>query len=186
MLGGLDPIIIFEFYKKIDLTPAGPDGKIPVAAQKTLQFVPLPPIPIYLNEQLTQLYVDKVDKSIDIGTDTETFINGKDPDILQKGIASGLSVTLLCKKDSITMMILSSVIDLIYEKVTSKEYAITFLYGATTIFRAVMHSFKISQSAENDKMEVTIELSRGAKQPSPTNPVPSVPGSSGPIPVGVS
>lgn len=188
MLGGLDPIIIFEFYKKIDLTPPGIDGKIPVAGQKTLQFIPLPPVPIYLSESLTGLFIDKEDKNIDIGTDTETFFNppnsGPATDILQKGIASGVKITLQCKKDSIAMMIMSSVIDLIYERVTSKEYAITYLHGATTIFRGVMHSFSVSQSATNDLMEVNIELSRGTKQPTASNPVPSVPGSSGIIPVG--
>lgn len=186
MLGGLDPIIIFEFYKKIDLTPPGADGKIPVAAQKTLQFVPLPPIPIYLSESLTGLFIAKESKSIDIGTDTETFINGETPDTLQKGIQSGVKVTLNCKKDSIAMMILSSVIDLIFDKVTSKEYAITYLHGPTTIFRAVMHNFSVDTSADNDLMEVNFELSRGFKQPTPTSPVPTVPGSSGSIPVGVS
>lgn len=186
MLGGLDPIVIFEFYKVIDLTVYNEVNgrKIPVAAQKTLQFIPLPPIPIYLSEELTGLYIDKVDKNIDIGTDTETFLNGKEPDILQKGVSSSVKITLNCKKDSIAMMILSSVIDLIYDKVTSKEYAITFLYGATTIFRGVMHSFSVSQSAQNDLMEVNIELSRGFKQPTPANVVPTVPGSIGSIPVG--
>lgn len=186
MLGGLDPIIIFEFYKKVDLTPPGADGKIPVAGQKTLQFIPLPPVPIYLSEQLTGLFIDKVDKNIDIGTDTETYLNGTTPDILQKGIASGVKVTLNCKKDSIAMMILAAVIDQIYDKVTSKEYAITFLYGATTIFRGVMHSFSVSQSAQNDLMEVNVEISRGFKQPTASTPVPTVPGSVGTIPVGVS
>lgn len=188
MLGGVDPIIIFEFYKKVDLTPAGSDGKIPVAAKKTLEFIPLPPIPIYLSENLTGLYIDKVDKNIDIGTDTEQFFNkGKDgatEDILQKGIASSVKITLNCKKDSIAMMILASVIDLVYDKVTSKEYNITFLYGATTIFRGVMHAFSVSQSANNDLMEVNIELSRGFKQPTPSATVPTVPGASGAIPVG--
>lgn len=185
MLGGLDPIIIFEFYKKIDLTPPGADGKIPVAAQKVLQFVPLPPIPIYLSEELTGLFIQKETKSIDIGTDTETFLNGDTPDIIQKGIQSGVKVTLLAKKDSIAMMILSAVIDQIYDKVTSKEYLITYLHGATTIFRGVMHNFSADQSADNDLLEINFELSRGFKQPTASTPVPTVPGSSGAIPVGV-
>ena len=186
MLGGVDPIIIFEFFKVVDLTQYNEVNgrKIPVAGQRTLQFIPIPPIPIYLSENLTGLYIDKVDKNIDIGTDTETFINGAVPDILQKGVASSVKVTLNCKKNSIAMMILSSVIDLVYDKVTSKEYNISFLYGATTIFRGVMHSFSVSQSATNDLMEVNIELSRGSKQPTPSNPVPTVPGSTGSIPVG--
>lgn len=185
MLGGLDPIIIFELYKKIDTTPIGTIEKIPVAGQKTYEFAPLTPIPIYLSENLTGLFISKVDKNIDIGTDTETFLNGSTPDTLQKGIASTVSITLNCKKDSIAMMILSSVIDLLYDKVTSKEYAISFLYGATTIFRGVMHKFSVSQTAENDLMEVNIELSRGFKQPTATNQIGSVPSSGiGTIPLG--
>lgn len=183
MLGGQDPIIIFEFYKST--VAVGSDGKIPVAGQKNITFTPLPPVPLYLNEQLTGLYIDKADKSIDIGTDTETFINGTTPDMLQKGIASTVKITMNCKKDSVTMMILSATIDLIFDKVTSKEYAITFLFGATTIFRGVMHSFSISQTAQTDLMEVNIELSRGFKQPTPATTVPVVPASlPSPIPVG--
>jgi hypothetical protein len=149
-----------------------------------LSFVPLPPIPIYLSESLTGLFIAKEAKNIDIGTDTETFINGATPDTLQKGIASGVKVTLHCKKDSIAMMILSSVIDLIFDKVTSQEYAITYLHGPTTVFRAVMHNFAIDTSADNDLMEVNFELSRGFKQPTQVTAVPTVPASSGPIPVG--
>lgn len=185
MLAGIDPIIIFELYKKVDVTAATTD-KIPVAGQQSsYQFVPLTPIPIYLSENLTGLFISKVDKNIDIGTDTETFLNGSMPDTLQKGIASTVSITLNCKKNSIAMMILSSVIDLLYDKVTSKEYSISFLYGATTIFRGVMHKFSVSQTAENDLMEVNIELSRGAKQPTPQTSIGSVPSSGiGSIPVG--
>ena len=109
MLGGVDPIIIFEFFKVVDLTQYNEVNgrKIPVAGQRTLQFIPIPPIPIYLSENLTGLYIDKVDKNIDIGTDTETFINGAVPDILQKGVASSVKVTLNCKKDSISRPISS-------------------------------------------------------------------------------
>lgn len=187
MLGGISPIVIFEFSKVIDTTVYSTSNgrKIPVAAQKTLTFVPLPPIPIYLDENITGIFIDKEDKNIDIGTDTETFMNGETPDVLQKGVASTVKITMLAKKDSIPLMILSSVLDLIFDKVTSKEYAITYLSGPTTIFRAVLHSFSISQSSENDKMEINIELSRGAKQPTPTVAVPSVAGSSGAIPVGL-
>lgn len=188
MLGGLEPIIIFEFFKTIDTNPAGADSQIPVASIKTLEFerAPLPAIPIYLSEELTGLFIEKETKNIDIGTDSETFINGKKYDILQKGIQSGVKITLKCKKDSIALMILTSVIDLIFDKVTSKEYAITYLHGPTTIFQGVMHSFSIDTTAENDLMEINIELSRGNKQPTPQASVPSVPGSSGPIPVGAS
>ena len=193
MLGGLDPVIIFEFSTKIDRTPTGVDGKIPVAGQRTFEFIPLPPIPIYLSENLTGLFIDKEDKNIDIGTDTETFYNtaaviaagGSSTDIVQKGVASGVKITLSCKKDSIAMMLMSAVIDQIYDKVTSKAYSITYLHGATTIFRGVMHSFSVSQDSQTDKMEVNIELSRGAKQPTPSNAPVTVPASGvAAIPVG--
>lgn len=186
MLGGLDPIIIFELYKTEDSTQADSTGKIPVGTKRTLSFARQAVIPIYLSENLTGLFISKEDKSVDIGTDTETFIDGSAEDVLQKGIGAGVNITIHCKKDSIATMIFSSVVDLLFEKVTSKSYSITYLHGATTIFRGVMHKFSSSQSADNDLLEITIELSKGQKQPTATQQVPTVAGSSGPIPVGAS
>jgi len=163
MLNGIDPIIIFQFSKLASdanslLTKIPVISKIPTVIEQ-------PPIPIYLSEELTGLYIDTEDKNVDIQTDTETLSSGDAPETTQKGVGSTVTINLVAKKDSVGMSLLSAMIDLVFDKVTSREYAITYMHGATTIFRAVLHSFAVSQNSSNDLLSVKIELSRGAKTP---------------------
>lgn len=182
MLGGLDPVIIFQFSKLVN-SPAGSIAKIPIISQIPT-VIDQPPIPVYLNEKLFNISIMGTSKSVDIQTDTETLTNGAAPDVNQNGIQSGVEVRIEGKQDSVALTLLSSLIDLVYEKVTSKEYAITFLYGATTVFRGVLHSYAVETVEGTDKLLITVKLSKGNKNPTKQNPVGEVPGSNGPIPVG--
>lgn len=159
MLNGIDPIIIFHFWK---LTPAqeASISKIPIISS-IVSKIGLPPIPIYLSERLTGLYISDTEKSVEIETKTDTLSDSAtDPLVNQKAIQSTIKINMLASRDSIGMTLISALIDLIVPKVTSKEYSISFLYGATTVFNGLLHSFNISQNAENDLYTVTIELSK--------------------------
>lgn len=182
MLGGLDPIIIFQFSKSlVDLGISDEIQKIPVIGQ-VQSLVDQPPIPIYLSESLTGLYIDSEDKNVDIETETNTLTSGEEPEVNQKGIGSSLTVNLVARKDSLGLTLLSAMIDLVFEKVTSKEYSITYLHGPTTIFRGVLRSFAINQNASNELVTIKIELTRGQKQPTKKPETIVVPGSQGTIP----
>lgn len=163
MLGGLDPIIIFQFSKNIPAV-AEALAKIPLVSQ-ALNSVELPAVPIYLSEERTGLYIDTENKSVDISTDVETAADGGVPAVNQKGISSTVTITMEAIKDSIGLSLISAMIDQVFDRLTSKEYSITYLHGATTIFRGVLQSYSISQSAANNKMSITVELSKGEKQP---------------------
>ena len=63
------------------------------------------------------------------------------------------------------MILLSSLMDTLMDKVTSKEYAITYLHGATTIFFGLLHTFSVEQTSQNELLSIKIELSKGSKQP---------------------
>jgi len=188
MLNGIDPIIIFEFSKKVEPTFVGPTEPSLLQRFSIVSHDPtvvaFPPIPIYLSETLTGLFIESEDKSIDIDTETETLTNGGTPDVNQKGISSVVTVNLVGKKNSIGLSLLSAMVDLLYEKVTSKEYTITYLHGATTVFRGLLHSYNVSQNAENDKLSIKFEISKGSKQPVKPPGVPAVVPSTGTIPVG--
>lgn len=182
MLGGLDPIIIFQFSALAGTGFADQIAKIPVISQIPT-VIDMPPIPIYLSRELTGLYVDTESKNVDIETSTETMSDGTAPAIDQKAIGSTVEIELLAKKNSTGLILLSSMIDLLYEKVTSKEYSITYIHGATTIFRGVLHSYNASQSAENDLLTIKISLSKGGKKPTKEPELPVVPKSTGPVPL---
>ena len=170
MLNGIDPIIIFQF------------GKLSSSLGSTLEKIPLvseiptiieqPPIPLYLSETLTGIYIDSEDKNVDIATDVETKTNGTDPDVNQKGIQSTIAINLVARKDSLGLSLLSAMIDLIFDKVTSKEYAITYLHGPITVFRGVLHSYAVNQNSGNELLTIKIELSKGEKQPQKKNEIP--------------
>ena len=182
MLGGLDPVIIFQFYK-LAPTIGEPVPAIPIVSQAPT-LIPLPPIPVYLNEKLFNIMIGGTSKSVDIQTDTETMTNATTPDVNQKAIQSSVEVSIEGKQDSIALTLLSALIDQVYERVTSKEYSISFLYGATTVFGGVLHSYTAETMEGTDKLMIKIKLSKGEKNPVKASPVAEVPGSTGSIPVG--
>ncbi len=169
MLGGIDPIIIFQFSK---LVPK-PDRKnlIKLWSQSTkpnpvydyekdFTTTPLPPIPIYLNENLTGLFVDTENKNLDFDTSADTLINGAAPVVTQKPINSTVKITLHGLKDSIGLALISAIADLVLPKATSHEYSITYIHGATIVIAGLLHTFAIEQNSDNDLATVTLELTK--------------------------
>jgi len=180
MLNGIDPIIIFEFSKivtekKINIS------QVPVKAS-ILSKLPLPYIPIYLSEALTGIYIDSEDKTIDIDTSIETTMVQDDSkadnvSINQRGINNTVKITMVASRDSVGLTLLSAMADFIFPKVTSREYAITYLHGAITVFSGLLHSFSIVQGTSNDLYTVTMELIKvGIIPKSPIPEIPNVPG----------
>jgi len=182
MLGGLDPVIIFQF-SKLASSVGQSLARVPVISQIPT-VIEQPPIPVYLSEQLFNIVIAGTGKSVDIETDTETKSDGSTPDVNQKGIQSSVEVNIEGKANSVALVLLSSLIDVVYEKASSKEYAISFLYGATTVFRGVLHSFSTETVEGTDKLAIKISISKGSKNPTKPNEVPVVPGAVGTIPGG--
>lgn len=177
MLNGIDPIILFNFF---ELTPSLESRlqKIPVIS-KLVNKVELVPIPIYLSERASGIYIDSEDKSIDIETKTETFADGSEPEIDQKGLGSIVRINLIAKKDSVGVTLISAMAEQILRKVTSKEYSIDYLHGAITVFNGKLHSFSINQNTDNDLYNISLELASSgvkAKTQGPTIEVPAVEG----------
>lgn len=173
MLGGKDPIIIFQFSK---LLPSVGEviAKIPIVSEIPT-LIDAPPIPIYLSETLTGLLVDTEAKNVDIESHVETMSDGDSPVINQKGINSSVSISLTGKKDSVGLTLLSAMIDILFDKASSKEYNVSYLHGAVTVFRGVIQSYQVQQNSNEDKLSITIELSKGQKQPAKPSGIPETP-----------
>lgn len=182
MLGGLDPVIIFQFSS---LAPSLGEtlSRVPVISNFP-SLIAQPPIPVYLSERLFNISIVSAGKSVDIETSTDTLSDGTEADINQKGIQSGIEVTLEGKADSIALTLLSSLIDSVFEKVTSKEYAISFLYGATTVFRGVLQNYSAETVEGTDKLQIKFRISKGAKNPVKPPAVGAVTGTVGVLPGG--
>lgn len=159
MLNGVDPVILFNFRK---LVPGVLDvaNKIPVVTGASAQSFPLPIVPIYLSERLTGIVIDSESKNIDIDTTPETTTTGSDPSVYQKGLNSTIKVEMRASRNSIGVALFAAMADMIFPRVTSTEYSITYLHGAVTVFNGLLHSFSISQNTENDLYNMTLEISK--------------------------
>jgi hypothetical protein len=158
MLGGIDPIIIFN-VGALPQSVVDTFSKIPVVKQLGINITRIP-IPVYLSERLTGILIDSEDKHIDIGTSLDAD-SDSEIEASQKTLNSSVTITAKCKRTSIGLILLSSMFDLIFKKVTSKDYSITYLNGVTTIFGGYLQSFNIIQDSETDMAILTIVLSTG-------------------------
>lgn len=182
MLGGLDPVVIFEFSTRVIDSALGIES-MPVKAGTEKQIA-LPVIPVYLSEKIFNIAIGGVTKQVDIETNTQGMTDGSESDVTQNPIQSSIDINITGKRDSVALILLSALVDQVYDKATSQEYKISFLYGPTTIFRAVLHSFSSEMVDGTDKLAISIKLSKGAKNPAKKSEVGAVPGQDAPIPVG--
>ena len=155
MLNGIDPIIIFNFKK---LPPGvSASGSIPVLSS-IADALPLPAIPIYLSERITGMYIDSEDKNIDVDTTIDSVADGLSSKIWQRPIGSTVKINMKASRDSLGISLISAMADLILPKLTSKEYSITYLHGAVTVFNGLLHSFSITQNANDTLYNIALEL----------------------------
>ena len=169
MLNGIDPIILFHF-NKVSQETTETLLKIPIVSE-IVDRIDLPPIPIYLSESLTGIYIDSEDKSVEIETSTETVADGTSPIQNQRGISSSVKVNMVASRDSVGLTLFSAMTDLIFPKVTSKEYSISYLNGAVTVFNGLLHSCSINQNADNDLYNISIEIIKPSGVAKPQIPV---------------
>ncbi len=166
MLNGIDPIIIFSFFKLKPETTVDTSKFIDFGAEA--DKFSLPPIPIYLSEKLTGIYIDTEEKNIDIETTSETpRDSSKETFFSQKGIGSTIAVNMIASSDSVGLTLLLAMTDLIFSKVTSKEYSVTYLHGAVTLFNGLLHAFSITQDSNTTLYHIKLELSKGTKPKAP-------------------
>src|SRR5690606_12365506 len=113
---------------------------IPLIGESLAENVGVP-IPLYLDEQLTGVYIESESKSIDVETETKPRFDEKKPEVRQTALNSLIAINMLAKKDAVLLSVLLALNDLIFTKVVSQNYRISYLNGATTVFNGLFHSF---------------------------------------------
>lgn len=173
MLNGVDPIILFHFKKKIPAPAASTVPSIPLLSNP-FTTVDLIPIPIYLSERLTGLYIDTEDKAIEVDTQVDALPDGSDVITTQRPLTSTVKISMKASRESVGVTLLSAMIDLVFPKLTSKEYSITYIHGPVVVLNGLVHSFQINQNASDSLYSINIELINvvGAKKQA----APLVPG----------
>ncbi len=129
-------------------------------------------------------FIDSESKNIDIETLPETRIDGFDPVVTQKGINSTVTINMQASKGSLGLSVLIALMDLVFAKVTSKQYKITYLNGAVTIFNGLLHGFTVNQSADNDLYTISMQISRANGAGTVLGiPIPTLTGTTGVVPL---
>ncbi len=174
MLGGIDPILIFQIFKKVEVPstetpcPCAPDGKkIPVTSKSATQKkrTTFAVIPIYLSEEITGLFVETESKNIDIDTDLAALVNSELGLVNQKPLGSVTTVNLIAKKDSLAWSILLALSEMILDKLVSQDYEVSYVNGPITVFGGLIHGFSYDQDANNTLIKIKMEISKGRPKP---------------------
>lgn len=183
MLNGISPIIIFNIGA---LPPSSKTFKaisgIPLIGSTLAQNIGLP-IPIYLDEKLTGVYVKSQSTQVDMNEEISTKENEKTPDVNQRAINSIVTVNMLAIRGSIVASMLIALNDLIFTKLTSKTYTVSYLNGSTLVLGALVHGFSATENEENDKLDIVFQFSKANKKVDeiPTFFLPKITGST-PVP----
>jgi hypothetical protein len=178
MLNGLSPIIIFVFKKLLPSTQSTVTyngNSVPVLAESSIPAIPYLPIPIYLDEKLTGIYIESESKNIDISTTVQTSPEtATDPTAKQNGVNSTITVNMIASKTSIGLSILMGMSDIIFSLVTTGEYGITYLHDGIAIFDGLLEGFSVTQNSNDDLYNIALTLSnaKAAKTIAKASPTP--------------
>lgn len=144
------PVILIYFAK-----PAGSKNDFGV------------PMPIYLSEKLTGLYVDTERKHLSISTDYTVSVekdgkgNKKRGNLVvqQKGESQETTVNLLCRRDSIGLNMILPALQSIYDKVVAtKDYRIAYFNKNILIFNSRLSSLEVNQKRTDNLVEISFGL----------------------------
>lgn len=160
MLGGVAPILIFTFPKRLALSSA---SGIPLIGKFIAQNVGIP-IPIYLDERLTGVYVQGESKTTTIETDAQQRQDGKGTVTSQRALQNDVTVNLFAKSDSVLLSVLLAMNDLIFKKVVSEEYSVSYLNGPTVILGGLLQRFDTTSGTDDNLLRIALQLSK-AKSP---------------------
>lgn len=185
-LTGLDPLLIIVLKNKGPQDPLGPSSLL----DSFLDAVGIP-IPIYLSEKLTGIYIDTESKGIDVTTRVDSVVDrgldgqAEDPKVSQQALDSQLSINMHAKKGSIMLTALLALMDMILSRLVSGEYEIHYLNGPTCIFGAKLHRFGHNSASGSEliSMELVLSTASKTKNPTPKASVPAISKVTGAVPL---
>ncbi len=161
MLGGIAPILIFTFPPTLGIDLGSVLGGIPLIGD-TLGEVGLP-IPIYLDEKLTGIYIESESKALDIDTDIVPVYrtNGSVSNFInQQGINNLVTINMLASRDSLILSVLLALNDMVFSKLVSGKYKLSYINGTTLIFGGLLHSFNVQGNSDDTLLKITMQIQK--------------------------
>jgi len=171
MLNGIAPLLVFTFTNDEAINAV---KSVPLVGNFLAENVGLP-IPLYLDEYLTGIYVQGESKAIDIETKPEARNDGEDPIVNQRLLNSVTTVTMVASKKGVLLMTLLAFADVILSRVVSKQYKISYFNGPTIIINGLLHGFTTQQGDNDDLVRIEMLISKiGKGETSTVGQTPSV------------
>ena len=162
MLGGIAPILIFTFPPMLGIDLTSLISGIPLIGD-SLSGIGVP-IPLYLDERLTGLYVESETKAIDIDTDVTPTYRKTTNDITnyisQSGINNIITINMLASRDNLFLSALIALNDMIFERVVKTKYRVSYINKTTLIFGGLLHSFSTAASSEDTLLKITMQIQK--------------------------
>lgn len=145
MLNGVAPIIIFTF----PLSNPVPNLTGIPTLDSLLGTIGIP-IPVYLDEKLTGMYVSSQEKHLDIDTQPELSSDGTQK-VTQRAVNNTVTVNFIASKDSLVLAVLLAFADEAFKRATNAKYSVTYFNGTTFVLGGKIQSLQ-SQDGENDTL----------------------------------
>lgn len=165
MLNGIAPIVIFTFPPILGIDLSKFLSGIPLIGG-SLGNVGIP-IPVYLDENLTGIYIESESKSIDIDTDiTPKYITAPGGAVTsttlvnQSGINNLVTVNMIASRDSLILTVLLALSDMVFDRIVSGKYSISYLNKSTLIFGGLLHSFQTSTTSDDTLIKITLQIQK--------------------------
>lgn len=140
------------------------------------------PVPIYLHEQLTGIYVESETRGVDIDTNAQQLRNGQ---VLydQRGLNSIVTVNLVGSRDSMVLTALLAMSDMIFQLVVAKSYKVSYFNGPTVIINGLLHGFQTNMNRNDTLIRITLQISKANQASTAANVISALPKITGAIPV---
>lgn len=163
MLNGLAPLFVYHMHEA-PKTAQNLVAGIPEVGDFLLKNIGVP-IPLYLDEQLTGIYVTNESTSIEIKTDFEGTKSGKPPTKLERPLGNTVSVEMLGRRDSLVLAVLIALSDVAFQRAVAGKYGLTYLNGPTAVFGGTLASFAANTNRNDTLVRVTLQISKPASTP---------------------
>lgn len=167
-LNGIAPLLVITLKNTASINVV---KKIPVAGDFLAKNIGIP-IPIYLDERLTGIYVKGESKAIDIESKTDAIDSKTAPIVSQKALSSVTNVEMVASSKGVLLMTLVAFADLILARVVSKQYNVSYFNGPTIIINGLLHGFT-TQLGENDdlvRIQMSIQATSASENAAPITP----------------
>lgn len=152
MLNGLDGVLLVYFAVSEKAVLEGDD-----MVRKPVYGLP---IPIYLSEELTGLYIDRESYALQISTDTVADISDNNNlKVIQRGETQTQYIEFIGVRDSIGLNIILPLLQTIYNKLLyGKDYNLAYFHQNCLIFNAKLAQYNVEQSREDDLVKIRLTL----------------------------